>query len=133
MHSLNNALKDIGKIEWIRLLIENGRKIQMFMCDHHHSQAIYRRHAKLVLLKLADTRFAAYYILLRRLLEMKGALAATGISDMWDQWRLSSSDAVVEVKRLILDDQFWVDLKFVMEFVEPIYDMLRYADTDGHV
>ena len=37
---------------------------------------------------------------------MKGALAATVISDMWDQWRLSSSDVAVEVKRLILDDQF---------------------------
>ena len=113
------------------MLIENGRKIQMFMCNHHHSQAIYRRHAKLELLKPADTRFATYYILLRRLLEMRGALAAIVISDMWDQWRLSSSNVVVEMKRLILDDQFWGDVKFVMEFVEPICDMLRYADTYG--
>ena len=131
MHSLNNALKDIGKLEWIRLLIENGRKIQMFICNHHHSQAIYRRHAKLELLKPADTRFATYYILLRRLVEVKGALAATVISDTWDQWRLSTSDIAVEVKRLILDDRFWADVKFVVEFVEPICDMLRYADTDG--
>ena len=62
---------------------------------------------------------------------MKGALAATLISDMQDQWRLYSLDVAVEVKRLILDDQFWGDVKFVMEFVEPIYDMLRYADTNG--
>ena len=32
---------------------------------------------------------------------------------------------------LILDDHFWADVKFVMEFVEPICDMLRYVDTDG--
>jgi len=131
VHSLNNALKDIAKLEWIRLLIENGRKIQMFICNHHHSQAIYRRHAKVELLKPVDTRFASYYILLRRLVEMKGALAATVISDMWEQWRLSTSDAAVEVKRLVLDDRFWADIKFVVEFVEPICDMLRYADTDG--
>ena len=62
---------------------------------------------------------------------MKGALAATVISDMWDGWRLSSSNVAVEVKRLILDDQFWGDVKFVMEFVKPICDMLRYADIDG--
>ena len=62
---------------------------------------------------------------------MKGDLAAIVISDMWDGWRLSSSDVAVEVKRLILDDQFWGDVKFVMEFVEPICDMLRYANTDG--
>ena len=62
---------------------------------------------------------------------MKGALAAIVISDMWDGWRLSSSNAAVEVKRLILDDQFWGDVKFVMEFVEPICDMLHYVDIDG--
>ena len=50
---------------------------------------------------------------------------------MWDGWRLSSSNVAVEVKRLILDDQFWGDVKFVMEFVESICDMLRYADMDG--
>ena len=32
---------------------------------------------------------------------------------------------------MILDDQFWGDVKFVMEFVEPICDMLRYVDIDG--
>ena len=62
---------------------------------------------------------------------MKGALATTVISDMWDQWGFSSLDVVVEVKRLILDDQFWGDVKFVMEFVEPICDMLHYVDIDG--
>ena len=83
MHSLNNALKDIAKIEWIKLLIENGRKIQMLICNQHHSQAIYCKHAKMELLNPADTIFASYYILLRRLVEMKGGLAAIVISDMW--------------------------------------------------
>ena len=113
MHSLNNALKDIAKIEWIRLLIENGCKIQMFICNHHHSQAIYRKHAKMELLKPANTRFASYYILLRRLVEMKGDLAATVINDMWDQWKQSTSDAALEVKRLILDDRFWTDANWL--------------------
>ena len=90
MHSLNYALKEIGKINWIQVLIENWCKIQMSICNHYHSQAIYRMHAEMELLKPADTRFASYYILPRRLVEMKGALAATVISDMWEQWRLST-------------------------------------------
>lgn len=119
--AVHNALKDIGKIEWI-VLIENGRKIQMFICNQHHTQAIYCRHAKMELLKLVDTRFVTYDILLRQFVEMKGALAATIINDMWDQWKLSSSDAAMEVKQLILDDHFWADVKFIVEFVEPICD-----------
>ena len=87
-------------------------------------------HGKMELLKPADTRFASYYILLRRLVEMKGALAAIVINDMWDQWKQSSLVVVVEVKRLILDDHFWVDVKFVLEFVQPICDMLRYKETN---
>eukprot|EP00253_Pinus_taeda_P035891 PITA_35891 len=130
VHAMNNALKDIGKIEWIQELIENGRKIQMFICNHHQPQAIYRKYAKMELLKPADTRFATYYILLRRLVEMKEALSATVVSDMWEQWRLSTSDVALEVKRLILNDHFWVDAKFVAEIIEPICDMIRYADTD---
>ena len=97
MHSLNNALKDISKIEWIRLLIENGRKIQMFICNHHHSQAIYCRQAKMELLKHVDTRFASCFILLRRLVEIMGDLVTTVVPDMWEQWRQSTSDATMEI------------------------------------
>ena len=61
---------------------------------------------------------------------MKEALSATVINGMRDQWSLSTSNAALEVKRLILDDHFWVDAKFVVEFIEPICDMIRYADTN---
>jgi hypothetical protein len=37
----------------------------------------------------------------------------------------------MEVKHLILDDHFWADVKVVVESVEPIGDMLHYADTDS--
>ena len=37
----------------------------------------------------------------------------------------------MEVKGSILDDRFWVDVKFIVEFVEPICDMLHYAYIDG--
>lgn len=41
VRSLNNVLKDIGKFEWVSALIEKGKKIQMFICNHHQTQAIY--------------------------------------------------------------------------------------------
>eukprot|EP01018_Ginkgo_biloba_P009596 Gb_00241 [translate_table: standard] len=45
VHALNNALKDIGKFDWIAALIEKGREIQMFICNHHQSHAMYRKFA----------------------------------------------------------------------------------------
>ena len=62
---------------------------------------------------------------------MKGDLAATVIIDIQDQWKESSLDATMEVKQVILDDHFWVDVKFVVEFVEPICDMLCYVYTNS--
>eukprot|EP01018_Ginkgo_biloba_P031625 Gb_00101 [translate_table: standard] len=83
VHALNNALKDITKFDWIATLIEKRRKIQMFICNHHQTQSWYRKFSKVKLLKPADTRFYTYYILLERLLQVKGALCATVVSDMW--------------------------------------------------
>ena len=79
------------------VVIENGRKIQMFICNHHHSQAIYCRQAKMELLKHVDTRFASCFILLRRLVEIMGDLVTTVVPDMWEQWRQSTSDATMEI------------------------------------
>ena len=42
VHALNNALKDIGKISWITRIILDAREVQMFICNHHASLAIYR-------------------------------------------------------------------------------------------
>lgn len=46
VHTLNNALKDIGKISWITRIILDAREAQMFICNHHASLAIYRIYAK---------------------------------------------------------------------------------------
>eukprot|EP01018_Ginkgo_biloba_P016336 Gb_18465 [translate_table: standard] len=93
-----------NKFSWIALIIEKGREIQMFVCNHHQTQAIYRFHVKVELLKPANTRYGTYFILLHRLLEVRGALSAMVIGEMWTDWRQSSSDAAIQVRRMILDD-----------------------------
>eukprot|EP01018_Ginkgo_biloba_P024709 Gb_11636 [translate_table: standard] len=102
VHVMNNVLKDFSKFSWIAPIIEKGREIQMFVCNHSTSNLSF--HAKVELLKPADTRYGSYFILLRRLLEVRGALSAMVIGEMWTDWRQSSSDAAIQVRRIILDD-----------------------------
>ncbi|XP_059076405.1 uncharacterized protein LOC131078326 [Cryptomeria japonica] len=111
-------------------LIEKGRKIQMFICNHHHTQAIYRKFAKVELLKPADTRFASYFILLDCLCEVKGALCSMVVSDAWVAWKQSTSDIAVEVRAMVLDEHFWADVKFVVDFIKPICEVIKFADSD---
>eukprot|EP01018_Ginkgo_biloba_P019728 Gb_09000 [translate_table: standard] len=62
VYAMNSVLKDFNKFLWI---IEKGREIQMFVCNHRQAQAIYHFHAKVELLKPIDTRYGTYFILLR--------------------------------------------------------------------
>ncbi|KAH9298202.1 hypothetical protein KI387_029884, partial [Taxus chinensis] len=102
----------------------------MFICNHHQTQAIYRRYAKVELLKPADTRFASFFILLDRLYAVKGALCSTVVSDAWAAWRQSTSETAVEVRKMVLDNLFWVDVKFVVDFIQPICEVIRFVDSD---
>eukprot|EP01018_Ginkgo_biloba_P011659 Gb_06399 [translate_table: standard] len=105
VHSLNLILKKIGNIEWIKKITDEAKEIEMFITNHHMAQAIYRQFASLELLKVS----ASFddFIMLRRLLDVKSSLCNIVISDVWDIWRLSNTDRVEEVKRIVLDDIWW--------------------------
>eukprot|EP01018_Ginkgo_biloba_P018888 Gb_18909 [translate_table: standard] len=65
VHAMNNVLEDFGKFSWISPIIEKGREIQMFVCNHHLAQTMYLLHAKVELLKPVNIRYGTYFILLR--------------------------------------------------------------------
>jgi hypothetical protein len=75
VHSLNLALKSITSyVTWIGTLIDDARHIRNFVQNHTNALTIYRQYTHLSLLKIADTRFASSFIMLKRLREVKAAL-----------------------------------------------------------
>ena len=38
-----------------------------------------------------------------------------------------------EVEDTVLDGQFWEQVKYVQQFTMPVYNMIRFADTDQPV
>ena len=81
VHSLNLALKSIAlDVPWIGSVIEDARYIRNFVQNHTNALTIYKEHTHLSLLKIADTRFASSFIMLKRLREVKAALGAMVIS-----------------------------------------------------
>eukprot|EP00253_Pinus_taeda_P002226 PITA_02226 len=131
VHSLNLMLSKLGKqIEWIRKIFEEAKEIQAFITNHHMSQGIYREFAKLELLKVAETRFASHIIVLTRLMQVKDALQSMVCSSLWNQWRQSQSDRAQAMKRLVVDDEWWDKVEYLLAFTKPIVDLLRMFDTD---
>eukprot|EP00253_Pinus_taeda_P010583 PITA_10583 len=131
VHSLNLMLSKMGKkIEWIRVIFEEAKEIQAFITNHHMSQGIYMEFTKLELLKVAETRFASLIIVLTRLMQVKDALQSMVCSSLWNQWRQFHSDRAQALKRLVVDDEWWNRVEYLLAFTKPIIDLLHIFDTD---
>ena len=65
VHTLNLVMKTMGsQIEWMKNVYEEGEQIQMFVTNHHMSQAIFRTFSCLELLKVNFKLYLASFIIL---------------------------------------------------------------------
>ena len=89
---------------WIGNVIEGARYVRNFVQNHTNALTIYKEYTHLSLLKVADTLFASSFIMLKRLREVKAALGAMVISNLWSYWRRTDQIASKKVEETILDD-----------------------------
>jgi hypothetical protein len=54
------------------------------------------------------------------------------MSDEWDDIS-TDRDGMDAAKHTVLDSHFWTQVKFVLQFIKPIYNMIRFADSDQPV
>jgi hypothetical protein len=85
-------MRGIGEIEWVSGLVTTTRNVQMFICNHHTSLAMYRSHSKKEFLKPTEPRYASYFLLLERMLEVQQALQAMIATPEWSRWAESKKD-----------------------------------------
>ncbi|KAL4626464.1 hypothetical protein ACB092_05G098100 [Castanea dentata] len=52
------------------------------------------------------------------------------ISEQWASYREDDVGKAQKVKEMILSDLWWDKVDYILEFIAPIYDMIRVADTD---
>lgn len=126
----------IKECNWVNALYKKGKSIIKFITGHTASHRIYQVHSNLLLLKLARTRFGSYYLSFRHLLKVIQALANIVVSDLREQLRIhntSDRDGASAVQATILDPHFWSQVKYVLQFTKPIYNMIWFADYDQPV
>ena len=143
VHTLSLLMHDIIKIKendykWIGALYKKGKHMIRFITNHSNAHGIFCTHSKLELLKIGKTRFASYYLTFRRLLKVREALASMLSSESWQVLKdraTSTSDKrqFQEVEDTVLDTAFWKNVKYVLQFIKPVYYMIRFADTDKPV
>ena len=130
VHNLNLILEEIdNKVPWIKELTREAKEIVKFITNHHQCQAIFREYSKLELLKVAETRYASNFIMLRRLV-VKQVLVSMVVSQVWAEWRQADSERGYMVHRLCLDEDWWSKIDFLLMFTTPAFELLQNADTD---
>jgi hypothetical protein len=132
VHTLNLLMHDIVKHKecgWINQLYKRGKQVIKYITGHSRVNYFYSTYSKLQILKIAPTRFASYYLTFRRLLKVRQALASMVMSDEWDDLS-SDKEGALAVKNTVLDSQFWTQVRYVLQFTKPIYNMIKFSDSD---
>ncbi|KAK1438667.1 hypothetical protein QVD17_04476 [Tagetes erecta] len=136
VHTLNLIFKDFAKeFYWMEDTYNKGKAIVKYFLNHTHALAMFRENSKLELLKVATTRFASHYILLRRLLDCREALATTIVLNSWREWVKNGDENTRNngeiVATTIKDDLFWEDVENILAITKPIYLLVRFCDSEG--
>nr|KAJ0211483.1 hypothetical protein LSAT_V11C400188040 [Lactuca sativa] len=134
VHTLNLALKNIcsprnvetneltyEQCRWIKEVHEEAFAIKNFIMNHNMRLSIFTKFTPLRLLSVADTRFASFIVMLKRLKLIKRE---------WSSYRLDDTEKANSVKEYILNDDWWDKVTYILSFTRPIYEMIRACDTD---
>ena len=91
---------------------------------------MFNEFSKLKFLAIVETKFTSVIVMLKRFLLLKDSLVRMVISDKWSAYREDDRQKARLVRDKVLDEDWWYQVKYIVEFTEPIYSMLRAADTD---
>jgi len=140
VHTLNLALKNIcaaknndgenDDLMWIKETVDDAFMIKHFIMNHSMRLSMFNEYSDLKFLAIADTRFASHIVMLKRFLRLKDSLLLMVVSDKWTAYRDDDQGKARFVKGKVLDDLWWDNVKYIVDFTEPIFSMLRAADTD---
>ncbi|KAL0005902.1 hypothetical protein SO802_013463 [Lithocarpus litseifolius] len=144
VHTLNLALRNIcapknslqnevayNECNWIAQVSDEATFIRIFITNHSMRLAIFNSYSPLKLLAVAETRFASVIIMLKRLFQVKQYLRNMVISEEWMSYREDDVGKAQTVRDYVLNDLWWDKVAYILRFTEPIYEMLRVADTDA--
>ncbi|PWA39553.1 hypothetical protein CTI12_AA570960 [Artemisia annua] len=115
---------------WVTEVTGDVMAIENFIVNHPMRLSMFNANSQLKLFSLAETRFASSIIMLKRLKLIKQGLFNMLVSPNWANYREDNVQKSAFVKEKILNDLWWDKIDYIIALMEPIYEMLRKADTD---
>jgi hypothetical protein len=131
---LDLILEDIGKIEWVKVILDKAKSITRYIYNHVGLHNLMREHTgnKEIahLVPPVIPRFATNFILLQSLCAYEKNLQRMLLSDKWKNSNYSKTADGKGIEKLVFHYPFWRDADEVIAISEPLVKVLRMVDGD---
>eukprot|EP00253_Pinus_taeda_P036589 PITA_36589 len=131
-HCIDLMLEDIGKIPFVKDIVDSSRSITKFIYNHTSVLSMMRRFTNnKELVRPAITRFATSFISLQSLLNSMWDVKRMFLSEDWRGLTMSRKPEGEAVCRLVsYQEDFWAGVQEVCAVTEPLVKVLRLVDGD---
>ena len=107
-HVIDLLLEDIGKLDWVKLVVEEARTITKYIYNHPWVLRLVRDYTKdEELVRLAVTRFATIFLMLQSVLHHMNPLRQMFVCPKWLQSSYSKKVDGQSVAHIVFDIQFF--------------------------
>ncbi|TKC13318.1 DUF domain-containing protein [Robertmurraya kyonggiensis] len=129
-HTVNLMLKDIGERYEHQDLIDQCKKISTWLHNHGQLNAMMRQAIGGELVKWCATRFGTNYMFLDSMYRKRDRFMQWMASPEFLQSKWANSNMGRFTHTRFSSLQWCEGMKFVIDSVQPIYSLLRFADQD---
>ncbi|XP_057851224.1 uncharacterized protein LOC131061516 isoform X3 [Cryptomeria japonica] len=108
-HCLDLMLEDIGKLEWVKSIVERAKNISKFIYNHALVLSIMRQYTgQKELARPGITRFASNFLTLKSLIKSKAALRRMFVGEEWTSSSYATTTTGIDVVNCFFDEPgFW--------------------------
>ncbi|GLJ18817.1 hypothetical protein SUGI_0336250 [Cryptomeria japonica] len=130
-HCLDLLLEDIGKLSWVKKVVEDGRNITKYIYNHTWVLNLMREHTEgKDLVRSGVTRFATNFLTLQSILATLPNLKRMFVSERWLGSPYATKPEAEKVVIAIFDTNFAKIVEEIINVSEPLVRVLRMVDGD---
>lgn len=133
-HCINLILKDVGELPHVSDLVTLASRVTIFIYNHKWPLNWLRKRpgwteiVRPEIVRPGATRFGMAFIALKSLHDHKSDLQAMVVSN--DYKKVLKLPKAMDVKLIVLNEEFWKNCLIIMKVMTPILRLLRICDSD---
>ncbi|XP_022007684.1 uncharacterized protein LOC110906938 [Helianthus annuus] len=130
-HTINLMLEAIGGLTRYKKIIDQAKKLTVFIYSHHKSLALMRKYTKKRnIIRPGVTRFASAFLTLQSLSEKRVQLRHMFTSKEWEDCKLAKTVKGTSSYATVVSASFWTGVIICLRVFTPLVKVLRMVDAD---